>query len=127
MGIQEKDIKMKGSKIVVFFGGILLIGLCFGQPIQESQRVEDLTNRIVSSGLDRNDINWDGLNNFINQDSNEIVKMLDQDGNGQISSEDVVKDLEVFEGAIHMTPVEDLNKWIADKTSKFLDVTGHIA
>jgi|ERR1712004_166180 len=125
MGIQEKDIKMKGSKLVVFFGGILLIGLCFGQPIQESQRVEDLTNRIASSGLDRNDMNWEGLNNFMKQNPKTIAEKLDQDGNGKISFEDVEKDLEAFEDEIGMTPDngwEVLNKWIAQNAPEFLDV-----
>jgi len=129
MGIQAKDIKMKGSQIAAFFGGILLIGLCFGQPIQESLKVEDLTNMIASSGLDRNNIDWDGLNNFKNQDPEKIVKMLDKDGDGKISKEEIEKDLKDFEEAIGLAPDDSwelLNKWFAQNAPKFLDVAGNI-
>jgi|ERR1711979_45223 len=126
MGIQAKDIEMKGSKINVVFGGILLIGSCLGQPIQESLRVEDLTNRIASSGLDRN---LEALDNFIKQDPEVIVNLLDQDKDGKISFEEVKKDLEIFEKKLDMTSVqiwEELNNWIAQNAPKLLEVAEDI-
>ena len=83
--------------------------------------VEDLADTIA--------INLEVLNNIIKQDPKVIVDLLDQDGNGKMSSEDVKKDLEEFEGAIDMTPVKNLevlNELISQNALKLLDVAEKI-
>jgi len=75
---------MKGSKIVVFFGGILLIGLCFGQPIQESLRGEGLN----------------GLNQKIAKIAVNGKAMLDENKDGIISKTEFKEYLEKLEAGI---------------------------
>jgi len=86
MGIQKKDTEMKGSEIVVFFGGILLIGLSFGQPIQESEG-EDLTT-------------WDEFNQKIAHDAVEVEAMLDENKDEKISETEFKEELEKLEAVI---------------------------
>jgi len=76
---------MKASKIVVFFGGILLIGgLSFGQPIQESLRGEGLN----------------GLNQKIAKIAVNGKAMLDENKDGIISKTEFKEDLEKLEAGI---------------------------
>merc|ERR1711988_1806526 len=116
MGIQEKNTKMKGSKIVFFFGGILLIGLCFGQPMQETQRGENLNEMNQKMAQ----IAVKGEEMLEDKDCVKVQTLLDKNNDGNISETEFKEGLELLEVAEgeDLTTLNEFNQKMAQIAAK---------